>query len=354
MSDERITPRTEPDLTDDRAGQPRIDEPLVDPYGADDPHRVTDETDETSVTGVAGGSASGDAPQYGIGPFTVREIALIGVWLLAFIVSFFSVWVDVPGSSALVPSGSVWSSGIDWILTIGVPTVAVFLVVLRRFSPDGIRRVGSLAVDQFASVAFSVAAVVWLGTLWTNVARGIQTGLWLSSWVVWVEFFLMVAGVFLTVLAPFIQPFDEDFRGRPEVPAHRNARPVRTVVPRPVTARPVRPARETRATAPANETAAYSSGATGAEPATNDEPESAFAPFNDQQPVTEVTPTASQAFWALSPVERDVVDEHGIPLFTVGPTAWALVIEDRGDSFVVRHEDGRVGYLHDVSGVTRG
>ena len=38
----------------------------------------------------------------------------------------------------------------------------------------------------------------------------------------------------------------------------------------------------------------------------------------------------------------------------IGPTAWALVLEDRGEVFVVRHEDGRVGYLHDVSGVTRG
>ena len=61
-----------------------------------------------------------------------------------------------------------------------------------------------------------------------------------------------------------------------------------------------------------------------------------------------------QAFWALAPEERDVVDESGIPIFRVGPTAWALVIEDRGEVFVVRHEDGRVGYLHDVADVTRG
>ena len=61
-----------------------------------------------------------------------------------------------------------------------------------------------------------------------------------------------------------------------------------------------------------------------------------------------------QAFWALVPEERDVVDEIGIPVFRIGPTAWALVIEDRVDVFVVRHEDGRIGYLHDVSGVTRG
>jgi hypothetical protein len=66
------------------------------------------------------------------------------------------------------------------------------------------------------------------------------------------------------------------------------------------------------------------------------------------------SPSTHQAFWALSPEERDVVDERGVPIFRVGPTAWALVLEDRGEVFVVRHEDGRVGYLHDVSGVTRG
>ena len=65
-------------------------------------------------------------------------------------------------------------------------------------------------------------------------------------------------------------------------------------------------------------------------------------------------PVRQQAFWALAPEQRDVVDEEGRPIFTVGPDAWALVIEDRGELFVVRHEDGRVGYLHDVGDVTRG
>ena len=72
----------------------------------------------------------------------------------------------------------------------------------------------------------------------------------------------------------------------------------------------------------------------------------AYAPAADPQPA----PVRQQAFWALAPDERDVVDEQGAPLFTVGPDAWALVIEDRGEAFVVRHEDGRVGYLHDVDG----
>ena len=76
-------------------------------------------------------------------------------------------------------------------------------------------------------------------------------------------------------------------------------------------------------------------------------------PIDDDEPAP-AQASAQQAFWALAPVERDVVDENGAPLFRIGPTAWALVIEDRGDSFVVRHEDGRIGYLTDVSGVTRG
>ncbi|RLK49643.1 hypothetical protein [Microbacterium telephonicum] len=270
--------------------------------------------------------------QYGVGPFSIREVALLGVWAVAFVVSFFSIYGDARFMQALGVGGTVWTSGISWILTIGAPTVAVGLLVLRRFSPDGIRRVGSLGIDQFASVAFSVATLVWLGILWEEIARAAQGGLWLHSWVIWVEFFLMLAGVLLTVFAPFIAPFDQDFRGRPQVTAHALASPARPVTARPATVPVSRPAADDDAdpwAAPAAQTAAA------------------------EEPVT-TAPAASQAFWALAPVERDVVDESGAPLFTVGPTAWALVIEDRGDTFVVRHEDGRIGYLHDVSGVTRG
>ena len=61
-----------------------------------------------------------------------------------------------------------------------------------------------------------------------------------------------------------------------------------------------------------------------------------------------------QPFWVLAPSERDVHDERGDVIFTIGPTAWALVIEDRGGAFVVRHDDGRIGYLHDISDITKG
>ena len=302
-----------------------------------------------------------EAPQYGVGPFTIREVAILGLWAVGFIVSFFSV--------VQIPFRSVWMSGIDWVLPIGVPTVAVFLIVLRRFSPDGIRRVGSLGVDQFASVAFSVSSVIWLSYIWNTIATVIDDGPWYTTWVVWVELIVFVALVLLSVFAPFIAPFDEDFRGRPAAPAHRNSRAVRAVVARP------RPEPGPQSYAPvssdgaAQATGGYPIGSYAlddVEPSTGDtgivepgawSPTPAYARGSADtgaQPVSD-TATVSRPFWALAPVERDVVDERtGAPVFRIGPTAWALVIADRGSSFVVQHEDGRVGVLYDVSGVTRG
>ncbi|MFT4305285.1 MAG: hypothetical protein QM604_00170 [Microbacterium sp.] len=255
-------------------------------------------------------------PQYGVGPFSIREVVLGGIWLLAFVFSFFPTYAALG-----VVGPSVWTGGIDWILAIALPTAAVFLLGLRRLSPDGIRRVGSLGVDQFASVAFSVAAVYWISLAW-RLGAALPGGYLGTTWVTWVETVLTLGGVVFTVFAPLLPVFGEDFRHRPEALAHQNARPLRPVSPRPVAPRPV-------VEADATPTAAY-------------------------EPVVAEPAPAPQAFWALAPEPRDVLDESGAPLFQIGPDAWALVIEDRGEVFVVRHEDGRLGYLHDVSGVTRG
>src|SRR5690606_14969802 len=163
-------------------------------------------------------------PEYGILGLTLRELIIVGAWAVAFIVSFFAV---SPGG------GSVWTRGIDWILTIGVPTVAVFLVVLRRFSPEGIRRVGSLGIDQFASVAAAVSAVAWAELLWRQTAASIDTGLLLVGWVPIVAPLAALGLVAATVFAPLIPRLRDDFHGRMETLAHRNANPVRPVVMRP-------------------------------------------------------------------------------------------------------------------------
>ena len=120
---------------------------------------MTDEQRDLTTTESEDVTASTtEDPQYGVGPFSIREVAIGAVWLVAFILSFVSI--------TTVGFNSVWTSGLLWVLTIGVPTVAVFLIALRRLSPQGIRRVGSLGIDQFASVAFSVATVLWIQLLW--------------------------------------------------------------------------------------------------------------------------------------------------------------------------------------------
>jgi hypothetical protein len=289
--------------------------------------------DAGAATDVAA-AAPAIPPQYGVGPFSVREATLGIVWAFAFIISFF----------ALVADRSVWTNGIEWIITIGLPTVAVFLIALRRLSPTGIRRVGSLGIDQFASVAFAVSAALWLQYVWQTVAIAMSGGGWVRSWVMWVETVLMLGGVVLTVVAKWLPVLGDDFQYRAEIVAQPSARPIRPVAPRPVTPRPER----VTEVATLDELIPITETVPAAEPVAEAEP------VRSDAETVAVPVAASQAFWALVPVERDVVDEHGVPLFRIGPTAWALVIEDRGSTFVVRNDDGRVGYLRDVSGVTRG
>lgn len=320
----------------------------VDEGGPDQDPDVSFESFGEAFAAVTDGPETVDEaapPQYGVGPFSIREVALGGVWLLAFIFSFFPIYGQI-GNGV-----STWN-GIDWVLTIGVPTIAVFLVGLRRLSPQGIRRVGSLGIDQFASVAFSVSTVVWLGMLWNSFVTLAGSRVFYATWVVWVEFVLMLAGVFLTVFAPLFPTIGDDFRHRSEIPAHRFASPARPVIARPASARPT-PQTAPAAAAPVA-TPTTERGVTDVTPTPYVADETQAFDLSTQDEQTPVVAPATQAFWALVPVERDVVDENGVALFTIDPTAWALVIEDRGDSFVVRHEDGRIGSLRDVSGVTRG
>lgn len=376
-------------------------------------------------------------PEFGILGFTLRELLIVAVWLLSFVLSFF------PLSGNL----SLWGIGIQWILPVAVPTIAVFLLVLRRFSPDGIRRVGSLGIDQFASVAFSVAAVVWAGTLWLAVSALISTGHWGLPWNGVAMAVASAALVALTVFAPLIPGLKEDFHGRLVTLAHRNANPVRPVIARPrpepeatlVADEPGLGSQEPAAVAeePPVVVAASSaflrvadldvdaSGrqatdeiarldlaeqvpltahASGGDLGTNQEtPDEEYVPAysrrsrghepeivsdtgsieslletaatfetarvpDDSEPLVveglaeadveatnpRETVLAAQPFWILAPSERDVHDERGEPIFRIGPNAWALVIEDRGGAYVVRHDDGRIGYLHEITDITKG
>ncbi|MGO2746053.1 hypothetical protein [Microbacterium sp.] len=315
-------------------------------------------------------------PQPGIWGFTLRELLIVGAWLVLFVTSFFPVgW-----------GPALWAQGIAWLLPLGLPTVAVFLIVLRRFSPDGIRRVGSLGIDQFASVAFSVAVLWWVQVLWEFIAASVLNGSYGIIWVPWVQLAALLMLVVVTVFAPIIPGLREDFHGRLVTLAHRNANPVRPVIARP---RKERPARPTPAAAPVadeleadaqiadsfdgesvddveqesaaelglGESVPLTEHASGGELGADMEIGDDYVPGyvrSPNEPVDIAPEGQSQPFWALAPTERDVVDEQGESLFLVGPDAWALVIEDRGGAYVVRHDDGRIGYLHDIADITRG
>lgn len=450
------------------------------------PEARTDEATEEEPLPAA-------APQAGYIGFTLRELIIAGLWLFAFAFSF------VPAAgSVLDSSATVWTMNGAWLLAIGVPTAAVFLIVLRRLSPEGIRRVGSLGIDQFASVAFSVALISWGALLWQQldlVAAMRRSAL--ATWPLWLELLLLLGLVAVTVFAALIPGIRDDFEGRTDTLAHRNANPVRPVFtrPRPVRARgsisdpqndddvdpglehenevsagahlsagptgaaitgaagyvpdhhresflvagqgadgndgphedasaatvvvsaaPMEPAApaadeplrraEARRGMAAKESAPEADSAQVQAQAQEQEQEQEQDPAAEQEHAAaeavvetadpEHAPSARQApsdtltevlgdllepspsdevathavdvveedpadpsgqaqpFWALAPETRAVHDARGDEIFTIGPDAWILVLEDRGGAFVVRHDDGRVGYLHDTDDMTRG
>ncbi|MFT4235991.1 MAG: hypothetical protein QM607_13480 [Microbacterium sp.] len=464
----------------------------------------------------------------GIGPFTLRELILVALGVLVLVLSFVSL---AGGLTYVYGYYPVWTTGVDsWAIGVLLPFAAVAFIAVRRLAPTLVKSIGSLSIDQFASVAFSVAFVVWLPLIG------------LRSWVVWVELVLLLAGIFFTVVAPFVPPFRADFDGRDETVATRAARPARAVVhpPKPVAPAPAgwqqgapgqapyappgypqqpqygqqypvqqgqsaygqpqygqpqygqsqygqpaygqpqygqptygqpqygqpqydpqqfqAPAAEQApaqpvaadpfatgasspfAPAPADEQPEATADApepvvegptldapvaeepiadgpsvedavTQEQPPTDGAPEEGHGgvaelaalvgePTVDESPVEaseletpdleaapaveepaadepaveapaaeapaaeepasepaaaeEAAPQPAQPFWVLAATERDVFDEYGRPFFRIGPTAWALVLEDRGTVYVMRDDDGRIGYLYELNDLTRG
>ncbi|WP_231915980.1 hypothetical protein [Microbacterium karelineae] len=179
--------------------------------------------------------------QRGLGPFTLREWMVIAAGVALTVLSFFSLFSGDVGRGY----APVWSLGIAWIGAVGLPLAAVVLLVLRRFLPR-FRNVGGLSIDQVASVAFAVAAFVWLdiGIILSQISTAISGlisqfagglpfdfgGMFGVSAIVWVAFAVALIGVFFTVFARFVPPFADDFADREEVPAHATARPVRPLV----------------------------------------------------------------------------------------------------------------------------
>ncbi len=117
--------------------------------------------DTTAGTATsAGGNAAAkndaagknDAAKYDAvaGPFTIRDLTVFGSTLLMFVASLLPMFGDLY---------NLWNLGNLFFLLLGIilPLVVVALFVARRLQPGTVVRVGSLSVDQFASVVASFA-----------------------------------------------------------------------------------------------------------------------------------------------------------------------------------------------------
>lgn len=157
-----------------------------------------------------------------VGPLTARDITVIGAALVIFIASVLPITLSFG-------IRNLWSLSGLYFITIGVVlplTVGAFFAA-RRLSPGTKTRVGSLSVDQFASVVASFAtAYFFMGTV-TNFGFAYLVGL-LGA----------LAMLAATVTAQWIPAFASDFAGRPESPAHVVARDAVPAVQRPTAPKP--------------------------------------------------------------------------------------------------------------------
>ncbi|MEG9249320.1 hypothetical protein V6S67_14625 [Arthrobacter sp. Soc17.1.1.1] len=175
----------------------------------------------TSGSGTSSGVSTTDAPtgpsKAAAGPFTLRELIFGGGVALVFIGTL------LPFIGGDVLYTNFWSSASLFFIGIGIllPVVALALLAARRLGSSGLR-VGSLSVDQFASVTAVLAATFFFLQTVTAYHVGPLVAL--------IGSLGMLAA---SVVAPFLPVLKDDFTDRPEVPARTAARPITAARPRP-------------------------------------------------------------------------------------------------------------------------
>ncbi|MET3369009.1 UNVERIFIED_CONTAM: hypothetical protein ABIE34_002256 [Jeotgalibacillus campisalis] len=177
--------------------------------GPHDSKRTGPDTTAGTATSAGGNAADkNDAATYDAvaGPFTIRDLTVFGSTLLMFVASL------LPMFGARY---NLWNLGNLFFLLLGIilPLVVVALFVARRLQPGTIVRVGSLSVDQFASVTASFAFPLFFLTIANSFNGSVLLGLVGS-----------VGLLAATVLAPHLPWLSADFKGRAETPAHVVAR----------------------------------------------------------------------------------------------------------------------------------
>ncbi|MFF2245497.1 hypothetical protein ACFVTM_15090 [Arthrobacter sp. NPDC058130] len=210
-------------------------------------------------TAQPGPAGFGDAPRFTVdkktakkneavlGPFTIRDLTVFGSTLLLFIASLIPMFAF---------AYNLWNLGSLFFLGLGIvlPLIVTALFVARRLSPTTKIRIGSLSIDQFASVVASFT----LAFFFLAAAGAFQPSMLIAL--------LGAVGLFAaTVLARWIPFFAGDFLGREETPAHVAARDAAVPVQKPRAPKPPKEPKTAKASAGTGESkAAGAAGAAGA------------------------------------------------------------------------------------------
>lgn len=238
------------------------------------------EHEERAAAETPGALAS--APGAGVravaGPFGLRDI-VVGAAVLVMLVGSVLPFA-VAGGRNLWTVFSLFYVGIGIIM----PLLVAGLFAARRLAPSVRLRVGSLSLDQFASVIAVLAAIFFFLQLVYVFSIGSLLG-----------FIGAVALLAATTFAPHIPPFSAEFSNRTEIPAHPVARDAKPLLraPKPVPAPKPENAGGPSGAGPAGafgQPGPSAAGPAAAGPATGAQRPVQGAPAGAQQPGTQSAP----------------------------------------------------------------
>lgn len=161
-----------------------------------------------------------------LGPFTIRDLTVFGSTLIVFAGSLIPMFAS---------RYNLWNLGSLFFLGLGIllPLVVTALFVARRLTPSSKLRIGSLSIDQFASVVASFALAFFFLAAAETYEPAVLVAL------------IGSLGLFAaSVLARFIPFFAGDFLDRAEAPAHVVARESAVPFRKPTAPKEPKPAKE--------------------------------------------------------------------------------------------------------------
>ena len=201
--------------------------------GTATPAGAKDAAGPRATPAATGAPAAGNPGKYdaAAGPFTIRDLTVFGSVLLMFVGSLLPMFGE---------RYNLWNLGNLFFILLGIilPLIVVALFVARRLQPTTVIRVGSLSIDQFASVIASFAFPLFFLTIANSYNGSVLLG--------------MVGSVGLlaaTVLAPHLPWLSADFKGRQEVPAHVVAREAAVPSRKPAAPKEAKPGTSSASTA---------------------------------------------------------------------------------------------------------